>query len=125
MIYAGQLNINVIRANFVDDKDAFGKMDPYIAIKIGQNEFRTKIANGAGKTPSWNETFTCFINGEQNLELSAFDDDHGKDELIGKDTISLAQVFQQRNVTMDFPVYDKKHEHEGTVTLNLAFNPTR
>ena len=123
MIYSGQLNINVVSAVFKKDHDTFGNMDPYVTLTIGQNEFRTDIKKGAGKTPAWNQNFTCFINGEQSMDIAAFDDDAGKDDLIGKDTISLAQVFQQKNVFQNYPLYNKKHEQEGTVTIGLAFQP--
>ena len=123
MKYTGQLNITAVRGTFTIDTELIGKMDPYLNIRIGENEFRTVTAKEQGKTPVWNQTFTCFINGEQHMEIEAWDDDGGNDDYLGKDTISLAQVFQQRQVNGNFPVYNKKHHEVGKMNIVLVFNP--
>ena len=80
MIYIGKLVITVVNGTFRHDKDIIGKMDPYVIIKIGHNEFRTVTATNQGKTPVWNQSFTCYINGENAMEITALDDDGGNDD---------------------------------------------
>jgi hypothetical protein len=30
-------------------------MDPYVVMKVGKNEFKTKVCEKGGKDPQWNE----------------------------------------------------------------------
>lgn len=53
----GTLDITVIEARLTRDTETFGKMDPYCKISTRQQNFKTAVKNGAGKTPTWNETF--------------------------------------------------------------------
>ncbi len=51
------------------DKDLFGKNDPYAVLKCGALHYRTKTVKGGGKSPVWNETFTFHIITENTLEV--------------------------------------------------------
>ena len=51
------LIISPICGKFKKDKDTFGKMDPYVKIKIGDEKFKAKAAKGMGKNPIWSEKF--------------------------------------------------------------------
>jgi Ca2+-dependent lipid-binding protein len=50
----GHLTVTIIQANLVRDVETFGKMDPYAKLTYMGVRHKTKILDGAGKTPVWN-----------------------------------------------------------------------
>ena len=59
-----QVIIRPISAQLIHDHDwgIFNRMDPYCIVNIGGQRFQTTPANGAGKTPSWGESFPAFCS---------------------------------------------------------------
>ena len=49
--------MTVIEARLERDVETFGKMDPYVVIKMREQIIKTKEHTDGGKTPQWNETF--------------------------------------------------------------------
>ena len=122
MSYNGDVTIHVQRAEFLKDNDLFGKMDPYLKISCGTNEFKTKVAKNKGKAPDWNETFTFSVMGEQNVKIEAYDSDSaGSDDLLGTDSISLARAFLHGSDMEPKKLYDKKGNSVGQVFLKITF----
>lgn len=71
------------------DLDTFGKMvwsclikDPYVVIMIGSEKQRTQTHKGGGKKPQWTDTLQ-FQTTDQLMKVAVFDDDFGKDDLVG------------------------------------------
>ena len=53
----GLLDIKIVEANLTRDTEMFGKMDPFLELKIGgQQVKKTAVKDEAGKNPVWNET---------------------------------------------------------------------
>jgi len=54
MLNSGKLTITIIEAHLTKDTEAFGSMDPYCKAYWGDDqEFKTAVLDGAGKTPNW------------------------------------------------------------------------
>ena len=51
MATSGMLALTVVEARLTRDTETFGKMDPYVKLSTRQQQFKTKVKNGAGKTP--------------------------------------------------------------------------
>lgn len=47
------MRIRIIQASFSQDLDSLSKMDPFVVIKYADNNYKTKVAEGAGTTPEW------------------------------------------------------------------------
>ena len=47
------MRIRVIQASYDIDLDTMSKMDPFIVVKYGDNNYKTNVAQNQGKTPSW------------------------------------------------------------------------
>lgn len=85
MAAQGILKIHVHEARLSRDTETFGKMDPYCIFETRQQRVRTKMLANAGKTPNWmGEVVTIDVKyiGD-DINLSVWDDDPGKDDLIG------------------------------------------
>ncbi len=65
---------------------------------VGNQRQQTKVCNGGGKNPQWSDTFQ-FNNQDQMLRVQVYDDDFGKDELLGEGTVNLMQCYQNPNRT--------------------------
>lgn len=49
-------------------QDLFGKQDPYVVVRVGQQTCKTKVQHGGGTSPVFNETFV-FQLSPANEEL--------------------------------------------------------
>ncbi len=47
-----------ICAKLTIDTELFGKMDPYVKMSLGGQQFKTKTAHGMGKNPTWQDSFS-------------------------------------------------------------------
>ena len=55
---SGKLKLTVVEAKLTRDTEAmFNKMDPFVTLKLREQNFKTKVLQGAGKTPKWDEAF--------------------------------------------------------------------
>ena len=62
----------------------FGKMDPYCVLQVREQVYKTKVKDGAGKKPVWNETFEVKVHyiGD-DFTVKVMDSDVGSDDAIG------------------------------------------
>lgn len=65
---------------------------------IGSEKQRTKAHSGGGKSPQWYDTLQ-FQNKDSLMRVQVYDDDFGKDDLIGEGTVNLNQLFSMPNRT--------------------------
>ena len=85
--------MTVIEARLTRDTETFGKMDPYVKISTRQQNFKTAVKNGAGKTPMWNQTFNIDVKyiGD-DMTVQVYDEDPGSDDIIGEATMKLSAL---------------------------------
>ena len=55
---SGNLIVKPVSGKLTHDTEVFGKMDPFVTLKLGTEKYQTKVHTDAGKYPSWNETFS-------------------------------------------------------------------
>ena len=65
---------------------------------IGQEKQRTEKCSGGGKSPQWTTTLQ-FQTKDSLLRVQVWDDDIGKDDLIGEGTVNLNQLYSMPNRT--------------------------
>ncbi len=75
----GSLNIVVIAAQGLRAADVGGKSDPYVLIKLGQEEFRSRTVRKS-INPAWNQRIKLYVykHSPQHLDVSVWDEDTGK-----------------------------------------------
>lgn len=76
----------MLNAELTRNTETFTAMDPFCKLSTadGSQKFETKVKDGAGKKPVWNETFTFLIDGQtKGLQVDVYDDDPSADDLIG------------------------------------------
>ena len=52
-IMSGKLRINLLQCKFEHDVDKISKMDPFIKMKFREADWKSSIAENAGKNPQW------------------------------------------------------------------------
>ncbi|GIL63320.1 hypothetical protein Vafri_17413 [Volvox africanus] len=118
---SGLLTVTVEYAKDLKDKDWFGKQDPYAVLRVGGQTFRTKTHNNGGKNPVWNETFHINVINDNTIDVTIFDSDVGKDDIIGTTTVVLAKVREHGQDYQQCPVRTKSGKQHGFVAIRLQF----
>ncbi len=90
----GDLELTVIEAKLTRDTElGFNKMDPFCRLEYREQSFKTKVMQGAGKNPVWNEAFTFYVKyAGDDLRVYVFDEDTVSSDRIGEATIKMAAL---------------------------------
>merc|ERR1712089_87392 len=88
-----QLVFTLHSAKNLVNKDKLGKSDPYAVINFGSQTQRTKTINN-NLNPTWQHQviFEVDERSPSNINIDLFDDDYGKDQPIGKTSLSLEDI---------------------------------
>ena len=86
-------------------------MDPFVAIKYREQSFKTKVLQGAGKAPVWDETFDLEVKyvGD-DLVLEVMDEDVTTNDHVGSTTIKLSALCSNGGIDEWFEI-----QHKGKV----------
>lgn len=82
-----KLQLTINKATFLKDADIFGNQDPYIEWQFNGQTMQTTVKDDAGKSATWDETFTLdnvlepVLNGEE-LTFTAWDEDNVSNDLL-------------------------------------------
>ena len=116
------LIIQPICGKFEKDMDFFGKMDPYVIIRIGnkeeKREFKTKVAKGMGKNPIWSDKFNYKFQDEKEFKFQVYDKDKGVDDYLGLGVVNLEIFLKRKDFSEWIPVYNKGKE-SGKVLFKI------
>lgn len=120
----GVLRVKVVEAKNLVAKDMGlvkkGKSDPYAIVRVGAQNFRTKvIANDLN--PEWNETFEAFVDNSegQKLEAVIYDEDtSSKDSKIGELDTDIASTVETGYRDLWLPLEGVK---QGSVHLQMTW----
>jgi hypothetical protein len=101
---------------------------------VGKEKFQTKVHNGAGQHPVWNETHSLSLKNmklDSYLEVRIYDKDTLKDDYIGLARMTLAELLPFNTKGIQYvPIHKKgalhqtKAEQIGQVGLGVVFNCT-
>eukprot|EP00128_Syssomonas_multiformis_P003136 Colp12_sorted_trinity150504_noHs@7421 len=120
----GTLNVTIIAASSLKDKDFFTKMDPYCFFTVGSHRQRTVAHIGGGKNPYWNQSFSFSIHeGVFSANVTAYDMDIITDDYIGRADINLQPVFQYGVIDNWYPLLSRHGHNHGQVHIKMQFYP--
>jgi hypothetical protein len=101
--------------------------DPYCSVQCAagltiRDKWRSKTHAGGGKTPSWNEKHTFnVVEGDDRLNIQVYDEDTGKDDLIGSVCIDLNSLYQRGTRDEFFPLTTTTGKPAGEIRVVLQF----
>jgi len=94
------INMVVIRASDLVNKDFGSKSDPYCVVTVGEISDRTETVAG-NLDPVWNDKMSFFVAKKpDSVTFSVFDDDSknkglgGKDDVLGETKFAIRDLFQ-------------------------------
>ena len=81
------------------------------------------MKNGAGKTPTWNQTFNIDVKyiGD-DLTIQVFDEDPGSDDKIGESTVKLSAFCVNHGID-DWFMIQHKGKSAGQFHLKGVWKP--
>ena len=89
-----KIHIHIMDGYDIPKTDLIGKTDPYLRIKLNDQEFfqKTKVIENT-LTPVWNETITLYsLYSNPSIQLELKDEATGKDPVISTKTIELNNI---------------------------------
>jgi len=123
-------------AALIRDTDTFTKMDPFctgtlvgIPPQRGSVEFKSKVHNGAGKAPVWNEKFEMYVftyedtklTEKSGLTIKVCDEDVASSDVVGE--TSVIPFKDILNATLKSQTVKILHDGKeaGTVTFEAMW----
>ncbi|KAI9219855.1 C2 domain-containing protein [Blastocladiella britannica] len=118
--HVDKVTVQIIAAKDLADEDGIGnKSDPYVKIKSGRHEKKTKVMKGSN--PTWNETFEISTQGllsEHDLVFELWDDDIGFDDALGSAVVPLEDLKHgPRDIWLGL---SKGNKHKGKLHVILT-----
>jgi Ca2+-dependent lipid-binding protein len=99
----------------------FNKMDPFATVVYREQKFKTKVLQGAGKTPKWNETFDFDIKYTgDDLKLTIMDEDTMSNDKVGEVSIKVAGLCIKGGLD-DWFTIQYKGKQAGKVHVKSSF----
>ncbi len=119
----GRLTLVVMRGKNLKDMDVLSKMDPYVIVRCGKQEFKTPVQKGAGVNPNFqNVSFTFDVDGTQDtVYVNVMDEDIGSttgDDHIGRVDLSIPVLVStgiQR--VQAYPLFNARDEMTGELII--------
>ncbi|KAF9319762.1 hypothetical protein BG003_008269 [Podila horticola] len=108
------------------DVEVIGKQDPYLQFSLDVSNAKsfqkTFVHKDAGKTPTWNQTFSVPLAGEPELFVEIMDEETTADAVIAFAAIPINQVVHAPGGTMHgvFDVYTPAGKPAGELNLTLT-----
>merc|ERR1712228_154519 len=122
-VYAVQLE--VISGHGLPSKDMDGKSDPFVKIKIGDKEMKTKAIKD-NLNPIWNAKYSFeFFENPKNVQFTVMDEDVTSNDMIGMATFDLSQQFKSKsgkafNGNLKLKKKNNKKNAGGTILVKIS-----
>ena len=89
-----KIHVHIMDGYDIPNTDLIGKTDPYVRIKLNDQEFvqKTKVINNC-LVPVWNQTITLYsLYSNPSIQIELKDEATGKDPLIGSKEIIINDI---------------------------------
>lgn len=117
----GTLIVRPICAKLTRDTETFGKMDPYCVVRVGGQQQRTAVAEGAGKFPNWSDQLVFRKTNEDTIFFAVWDrDSASSDDMVGETTLPLSRFLGQAN-TEEWVEIMYKGRKSGEIRIGVQF----
>ena len=98
--------IELLCGEFLNSKDPYGKMDPYIKMSCGPHNFLSTTKKGAGLHAIWNREYFFLPTDdldESRVKIEAWDWDLiTANDLIGQTSVSIEEL--ESKVSHEIPI---------------------
>lgn len=120
----GSLDVTVLGARDLRSSQTFGKQDPYVIVQVGDQTFKSSVAEDQGKSPVWNCKFTFKITTQQKVYFTIKNRNRlATDYLLGTVEMDLAPVFKTGKLDARPQVITSTSQVKGELSVLLMFYP--
>merc|ERR1712013_850349 len=118
----GRIMLELIKAKELQKKGLFGKPDPYMKIAIGDEKFTSPVIKN-NNNPEWKYPleFNIDESSPKEIRVDIYDEDFGKDDLLGSANIQLSDLTDNPECTNWVPLEEGK---TGSILYSSKFIPT-
>ncbi|CAG9312064.1 unnamed protein product [Blepharisma stoltei] len=121
---SGSLIIRPISAKLDRDVEALTTMDPYVFIKIGNQEMKSRVCADGGKQPNWEDQLNFVISGEDQAYIGVWDKRTlMSDSEVGSSIFPLIKLFDTK-YHEDWIDLFYNGQKAGSLRLYMEFRPT-
>ena len=107
--------------------------DPYLYFESdslcgGNNKLvlKSKTHSNGSKTPQWKEEkLYGLLSDHHSITVTAYDDDAGRDDVIGKCEVNLSDVYKDGSLTKWYDLKTKRGKYAGEVKIGFEVRPGR
>merc|ERR1712054_307612 len=117
----GVLDVEIIEASKLVNKDMIGKSDPYVKLKFKKDEFISKKIRNSLE-PKWNFSVPLQISKEDSkelIEITVYDDDFGAENFIGSLVLPLSKLLTDKDIGGVW--HDLKECKSGEICISSRF----
>ncbi|CAG9314104.1 unnamed protein product [Blepharisma stoltei] len=121
---SGSIIIHPISAKLERDLEALTTMDPYVVVKIGNQEIKSCICVDGGRAPHWDDQLNFIISGEDTAYIGVWDRRSLRsDQEVGSLVFPLFKLFENRHYE-DWIELLHNGQRAGLLRLHMEFRPT-
>merc|ERR1711972_328381 len=106
------------RASELVNKDIIGKSDPFVKVKLGDQELKSRKVRNTLE-PEWNFSAELIVSKNdkgKTISVEVYDDDFGKENFIGSYTVQLREAIKNADSITGW------HKLEGCKTGNIKLS---
>ncbi|KAG5191948.1 calcium-activated chloride channel-domain-containing protein [Tribonema minus] len=118
----GVLQLEVVGADNLRKADLMGKSDPYVVIKLGEEENKTSVIN-SNLNPRWGEKFDILVHDKasQVVTFDVYDEDLAdNDDHLGRCEVPLSALLDFKITALNVPLTSTP---TGSLLLKLEYVP--
>ncbi|GBG82767.1 hypothetical protein CBR_g36297 [Chara braunii] len=124
---SGWLKVTVVEGRALKDTGFVGLQSPYVIVKVGKEERRSKTHKSGGVSPQWNEELDSIrlnnTDEHPTLQVSVLNEAFLlKDDHIGATQIPLADVYELGVVENSFSLRTTTDRLRGSISLIIRFD---
>merc|ERR1712036_98359 len=104
-----------------EKKGMFGKADPYVHITLGKQKAKSKTVKN-NHNPEWNfdATFEVDQNTLETMRVDVFDEDLGKDDILGHKVLDISTVLEKKKLQNEWIPLDNFKSGKFFCRQNLS-----
>ena len=118
----GKLTVKAIGAAELKGTGGVSKADPYCKLRVGSQEFSSRVHSGGGNAPVWGDSFDFDISNEKEIEIEVWDKQAmGNDKLIGSARTNIMAWIQRGEFDGSIDLKDRQSKACGSVKVAAKF----
>lgn len=98
-------------------------MDPFVIIEYRGNKYKSRVIDGGGVAPKWNDKFDIeIVSLEDEMKVECFDEDLFANDLIGDTSFKVSMLCSEQHTRKWLPLKFNGTK-SGLVLMETIYTP--